>query len=248
MSRNWTESETEVLTRVRNSRQILANLIGFMLEAAFPHPEHQFGQDILVAINVPRQRLGLSAGGRPGDIDLLVVPVSDEPLVERVIAIEAKIVRPTMENPSRNANAMGRSQALGLLYDGFPFVGLVHICIPSELSSELHLRIPRVSSKLGLNGELVETGEYMDVNPFPLISAKRQRGRVLALGLPPEIGFHALGLELSGDGQRFVANTIGDEQRPIRNPQSSPQLFKAIRQICLEAPELFLRVCWSTRS
>lgn len=247
MSNNWTESETEILWRIRDSRQTLANLIGFALEAAFPHPEHHFAQDVLVAINVPRQQLALSADGRPGDIDLLIVPFTEAPLAERAIAIEAKIVRPTMENPSRNANAMGKSQAVGLLHDGFPYVALVHISIPSKLPSELHLSIPKISGKLGVNGELVRTGEYLSVDPFPLISAKRQLGRVLALGLPPEIGYNVLGLELSKDGQRFAGNTMGDEQRPTRNPKSSTQLLGAIRQLCLQQPELFCRVRWSAR-
>src|SRR5688500_12634751 len=91
----WTRSEIEVLRRITASRTVLANTIYFGLETAFPDPEHPYGQDILVAVGVPRTDLGLDPSQKPGDIDLLVVPVRrSEVLEDRIIAIETKILRP----------------------------------------------------------------------------------------------------------------------------------------------------------
>lgn len=51
----WLNSETQVLKRIVASKQLLANTIYFALDSAFPHPEHAFARDILVAANVPRE-------------------------------------------------------------------------------------------------------------------------------------------------------------------------------------------------
>ena len=94
------------------------------------------------------KKLGLDADGKPGDIDYLVLPLDNsKPLVDRTIAIEAKIVRPTIENPERNANSFGREQIFGLLKDGFPFVGLLHIVVPEPLSKDLHWQIPLMKNE-----------------------------------------------------------------------------------------------------
>lgn len=140
----WLNSEAEVLKRIASNRQALANSIGFALDSAFPHPESAFAQSVYVGINIPRAKLQLSPDQRPGDIDYLIVPFSEhETLFERTIAIEAKVVRPSLGNPGRNTNTMGRTQVDGLLRDGFPFVGLLHISIPERLpckcTGKLHL-------------------------------------------------------------------------------------------------------------
>ncbi|MDP9919848.1 hypothetical protein J2W24_005528 [Variovorax boronicumulans] len=245
MPTSWIESESKVLARAIRCHRTLSHLVHFGLDGAFPFPEHPYGQDVLVAINVLRQRLGLSVDGRPGDVDLLVVPTRDSPMADRAIAIEIKIVRPTMAKPSRNANAMGASQAIGLFEDGFPFAGLVHICIPSPLPPELHLSVPKALNKLGPDGKLLYSGEFFSFDPFPLLSAQRQLGRIAALQLPEEVGYNVLGVNLSKDGQRFAGHTLGDERKAVRNPRSSPDLIEAIRRLCVENPDLFRRVCWN---
>ena len=193
----WLSCETQVLKRIVTSKQLLANTICFALDSAFPHPEHAFAQDILVAVNVPREALALPPGRKPGDVDLLLVPYRDRPMPERAIAIEAKVVRPTVEKPSRNVNSMGRRQALGLLEDGFPFVGLLHIVVPESLPEEHHLRVPVCDNKLDKAGKLKETGEYMSVDPFPLASARRQEGRLKALALPEPVAFKSIAFGLN---------------------------------------------------
>ena len=50
--RAWIKSEEEVLRRMVADRQILANALHFMLDAAFPYPEHAFRQDVLVGVNI----------------------------------------------------------------------------------------------------------------------------------------------------------------------------------------------------
>ncbi|WP_198083775.1 hypothetical protein [Variovorax sp. E3] len=244
MNTRWIESETDVLFRLRDSKSTFANLIHFAVEGAFPDSEHALSHDLLVAINVPRRQLGLSAHGKPGDVDLLIVPMADGPMCERAIAIEAKIVRPTLENPSRNANSMGASQVVGLLNDGFPLVGLAHITIPTPLPPEMHWSIPWWSGALGPDRKPQKTGKTFAFDPFPLLSAERQQGRVLALALPPEVGYKVMGITLSKDRQRFAGNTMGEGRRASFNPLASAKLIEGVADLCHRRSELFQRIRW----
>src|SRR6267142_6435588 len=107
----WTRSEVEVLRRIVASRQLLANMSYFALETAFPDPENAYGQNIFVGLGLSRTDLGLDPYRKPGDIDVLVVPVrGSELLTDRTIALETKIVRPTIGKPSRNVSTFGVTQ------------------------------------------------------------------------------------------------------------------------------------------
>ncbi len=242
---NWLKSEAEILKRIVSNRQTLANTIHFALDSAFPYPEHAFAQDVYVGINIPRVKLQLAPDQRPGDIDYLIIPFSkNEILFERMIAIEAKVVRPSVINPGRNTNTMGRTQAAGLIRDGFPFVGLVHISVPEPLPTQMHWKIQHISNNLGPNGELLETGEYSMVDPFPVLSATRQEGRVVALDLPKEVGYRVIAMTLSKDGERFCGNTIGEERRGVRNNIMSDTLIKSVNALLTAEPHLFQTVRW----
>ncbi|GEM_PF-1329189 len=241
----WLNSEAEVLKRIASNRQALANSIGFALDSAFPHPESAFAQSVYIGINIPRAKLQLSPDQRPGDIDYLIVPFSEhETLFERTIAIEAKVVRPSLGNPGRNTNTMGRTQVDGLLRDGFPFVGLLHISIPERLPLQMHWKIPFVSNVLGPNGELVETGEHHLFDPFPLVSAERQEGRVSSLALPKEAGYRVIAMTLSDDGEGFFGNTLGEQRSGARNPGASRTLIKSVQMLLGTEPHLFHVMHW----
>jgi hypothetical protein len=242
---NWLSCESEVLRRIIFDKCTLANTIRFALNGAFPYPEHVFGQDVLVGINIPREVIGLPSGFKPGDIDCLVIPFRGSLLlVDKIIAIEVKVLRPTIANPGRNVNKMGVTQACGLLRDGFPFVGLVHLSIPERLPIEYHWWLKKFTGRVLSNGILEEEKELMPVDPFPLLSAQRQYGRVQSLGLPDEIGYNVIGFNLSRDGQSFSGNTIGNERRPLQNPSMSEALIKSIHKLAMSKQEIFHRVKW----
>lgn len=241
----WLRSETEILRRIISNKQTLANAIHFALDSAFPYPEKAFGQDVLIGLNVLRTELGLAPDQKPGDIDLLIVPFNEEKiLVDRTIAIEVKIVRPSIKAPDRDSNESGRSQAAGLLADGFPYVGLLHVSIPESLPSEVHWNIPVISTQLTADGKPSETGERFLVDPFPLVCARRQNGRIAAMNLPKEIAFHAIAMSLSKDGERFGGNTVGDERRGLLNSKTSKKLLIQIEELVSQKPERFTGICW----
>jgi hypothetical protein len=223
---NWLKSETKILERILSNRQTFVNTVHFALDSAFPYPESAFAQSLYVGIN-------------------LIVPFSENSIFfERTIAIEAKVLRPSTSNPARNANTMGRTQVNGLVRDGFPFVGLVHIAVPDTLPSQMHWSVPHLSNSLGPNGELLKTGEYHMIDPFPLFSAARQEGRMLALDLPHEVGYRVIGMSLSKDGEQFSGYTIGQDRKSVRNPGASRTLIRCVQTLLTAEPHLFKTVSW----
>jgi len=241
----WLRSEEEIIKRIVANKTSLANCVRFALNAAFPYPEHQFANDVLISVNVPRAQLGLDPERKPGDIDLLIIPFNDYRYhFERSIAIEVKVLRPTIAKPSRNSNSMGFKQTSGLLQDGFPFVGLLHIAVPETTPAEFCWDVPMIANTLGPNGELVETGERVVIDPFPIITAQRQEGRINALGLPVEAGFKSIGLNLSRDGEDFSGGTVGFEKTGGPNPQLSQELLAAIEEYLNNHRGSFSEVRW----
>ena len=245
----WLRSEEEIIRRIVASKSSLANSLSFSLNSAFPCSEHRFSNDVLVSVNVPRAHLGLDPGQKPGDIDILLIPFNDcQYHFERSVAIEVKVLRPTISKPSRNVNSMGFKQVLGLLRDGFPFVGLLHIAVPETTPTELCWNIPVIANAIGSNGELVETGERVAMDPFPITTAQRQEGRINALDLPVEAGFNSIGFNLSPDGEGFSGGTVGFDKMGKLNPQVSQELLEAIEAYLINNIGSFSKVRWFDKS
>jgi hypothetical protein len=196
---------------------------------------------LLVATCVPREVLGLPRAGKPGDIDILAVPFgSRAPYFSRTAAIEVKIVRPTITNPSRNANSLGVTQVRGLLSSGFPLVGLIHACLPEPLPPDLHADIP-VAAPVGQ--ELRETGEFRKVDFFPTIASRRQKGRLESLNLPGCVGFNPFAPALTPDLNRLRGATIGDWRPAQPNGALSRTLLARVRNLVRSG--FFRRCSWS---
>lgn len=240
----WIKKETTVIDKLCSNNQLLANTVDTALWSAFSKiDEHAYGQDILLAKEVLRSELGLDVDQKPGDIDLLIIPiVGDSPLLHKTVAIEAKVVRPTVSKPSKNASSMGVTQTKGLLRDGFPYISLLHVVIPESLPSEMHWSIPLKSMELDDNGDLKDTGEVIKHDPFPLISAGRQKGRIVATDLPEEASYRVLGLSLTNGDISGI--TQGDLRMGKVNPNVSDTLLANIRKFLVSNPDRFKRIKW----
>lgn len=251
MAKNWISSETEILERIVEDKQALANTISFMLNTVYPFPERPYAQNILIAINVPRIKLGLNPKDKPGDIDYLIIPYSENDImISKTIAIEAKIVRPTINNPAKNANSMGGKQAKGLIKDGFPYIGLLHISIPEALPDEMKQNIPIYSGDISDDGQgwnantFGETGQYKLIDMFPAIHASRHKGRIVSMNLPETIGYNVIALSITKDGENFSGYTLGDTNKGKYNSDTSIDLIKAIDSLMKNEPEMFTKIIW----
>lgn len=240
----WIKKETTVIDELCSNNQLLANTVDTALSSAFSKiDEHAYGQDILLAKEVLRSELGLDVDQKPGDIDLLIIPIAgDSPLLHKTVAIEVKVVRPTVSKPSKNASSMGVTQTKGLLRDGFPYICLLHVVIPESLPLEMHWSIPLKSFDLDENGDFKDTGKILKHDPFPLISAGRQKGRIGASDLPEEASYRVLGLSrTNGD---ISGITQGDSRTGKVNPCVSDILLANIHKLLVSNPDRFKRIKW----
>lgn len=109
-----------------------------------------------VTKTILRKELKLAENKKPGDIDVLIIPFNQKKIYfENTSVYEIKIVRPTLSNPSRNANSLGISQVLGLLEDGFPSVSLIHICLTEPLpeNEKMDLKFSTLKGNSGIGPE-----------------------------------------------------------------------------------------------
>lgn len=133
-------TENEVIDLLLNWNDDLekSDLRSFLSGIFYPDQKAYFDYEgFYVTKTILRDELKLEKNKKPGDIDVLIIPFTKTKIYfERTSVYEIKIVRSTRKNPSRNANSLGVTQALGLVEDGFPLVGLVHVSITEPLPEE----------------------------------------------------------------------------------------------------------------
>jgi len=149
---------------------------------------------------VDRNSLGFLNDKKPGDFDIILIPYKDVFVhFEMSIVIEVKIVRPTRANPHRNANSIGRNQLWGLMEDGFPYIGLLHVTMTEPLLDKEKgkiLHIPQNAiSELSENNSLDEIAIEKDYDHFTDFSVERQQSRLLHHNLPECAAIVCIGLD-----------------------------------------------------
>lgn len=186
-----------------------------------------FQWDCEVYFDVPRQRFAVSASGRPGDVDMLIVPcVGQERRWEDAIAIEVKAYRLARSNRNKSPGDSGRAQVVGLAEMGFPFVGLLHV-VPVEAGDDdewAMLPVWPTNTPMALKAEPTS---YLATDLSGVNFYLRQSGRVRRLSLPECAGAKVLWLTLGHDGL-IGGMSVGEERAPSRNPQTSPELISRL--------------------
>ena len=134
---------------------------------------------------VLRTEMGFTNDKKPGDFDIIIIPAYKEHIYfEYTSAFEIKIVRPTNKNPRRNSNSLGTSQIQGMIDDGFPLIGLIHICMNEPVARKYLKYLPNLD----------DFSEIVTFDPFPLYSIEAQYERILKTELPKYIGINVLAL------------------------------------------------------
>lgn len=169
--------------------------------------------------NILRTHLNFDKGSKPGDFDVIIIPFRGELVFfNRAAVYEIKVVRPTRAKPSKNANSLGLTQLNGLISDGFPFVGLIHICMPEPLTDEeklkilMHEKVFNDYSNYKNNRSIDQFGNY---------SCDKQMQRLLNLSIPKFAGIAAYSLELYERGLYIgsCSQSYLDYQKGYFNPE-----------------------------
>lgn len=180
--------------------------------------------DCEVYFDVPRERLGFSAEGRPGDVDMLLVPcIGRERRWREVVAVEVKAYRLARANRNKSPGDSGRAQVAGLAEMGFPYVGLLQV-VPVEAGGEdekAELPVWPTNTPMALNAP---PKSWATVDLSGAAFYRRQSGRMSRLDLPECAGAKVLWLTLGSDGL-IEGMSVGYERASSLNPIASADLI-----------------------
>lgn len=170
---------------------------------------------------------------KPGDIDLLIVPYEkDELVLDRVMAIEFKIIRASFNRQGKSPNEFGFTQALHLQRLGFPFVCVGHIIISDQSPSEHWMDV--------MCGELADDDKLINLrtvraDPMPSDLIERAFGRLEANSPSKSLGLLAAYMKFSGDREQYFS-----DQSSVRIPSARPATLNPAYKIsALDAVDAF---------
>lgn len=191
-----------------NKNKLNMDFVGNLISDPVPFEEYLKYEKYFIITGVLRHRIGFTNKTKPGDYDIIIIPASNEKIYfERTAAAEIKIARPTRSNQNKSSKSMGSTQTLGILQDGFPIVGLTHICMPESLSLEERIPMKFILGGVGKTGDkrtIEEREKFIHpVDYLPSKSAENQMRRMISAGLPKYVGLKALGIKQTKD-KRFA--------------------------------------------
>lgn len=226
--------ERDLVWFILNEVSTLYEYFNFVVQPAIG-PAPRKGWDYVFLAEVDRQLLGLRADGLPGDIDVLIVPTLNGQLrPDLCCAIEVKRLALRGPNWSKNVDRYGISQAEGLLSDGFPFVGILHIVVanPGPEENKRLLEVWRVVDEYG-RAERVGS-EMRDMTGYD--AAERQLFRLTSRSCAEVIGINSIAIARdASDNDRLWQSTRGSGSRQAsRNLTQNPNLLRSIRELIIE--------------
>lgn len=208
-------SEPELIKRLCLSvsdNKINFDLFSNLLFKPIGHDEFCKYKGFYIAINVLREELGFSKYNKPGDFDILITPYPDnEIFFNRTCAIEVKVVRPTRKKQKKSPNSYGITQVQGLVKDGFPLVGIIHICMTEPLLDHEKQTIKLDLTPFDMdnpynNKKFLQNTIDVKVDTFSTFSAKNQMRRLITKEIPKYVGLCCIGVNQSSDGSLITSS------------------------------------------
>jgi len=174
-------------------------------------------QGFYVATDVKREEIGVERVGKPGDYDIVFIPYNnkDKLYYDRTAVYEVKIARPTFEKPNKDTNSVGQKQLYGLIEDGFPLVGLLHIVIAKPLLLEQTSVIKMGKKPINIDWQpgdppqsnLDDLIEDQSLDWLPWYSMDRQMERLISAGFPKYVGINAFAITKNADGKLSISSS-----------------------------------------
>lgn len=197
----------ERLSICKKDKTLNYNLFANLIHTPVGYDEFGKYNGFYITFETLREKLGFDKKEKPGDFDILLIPFSDQKIYfERTCALEVKIVRPNRKNPKKAPNSYGINQIEGLIKDGFPLVGLIHICMTEPLNENekqtIKLDLTPFDTDNPMNNEnfLKETVN-VKFDHFSQYSAENQMKRLISKDIPKYVGIMTLGVNLTDKGE-----------------------------------------------
>jgi len=222
--------EMEVVPRIFQELKNYYEIFGFVIDPCLGWPRKGWHYQILC--NLPRHYLGLSPLHKPGDIDVLIVPLKDGSYYpELAMAIEVKFIKIPLAKRRKDANSSGFSQAQGLLRDGFPFVGILHILVAEPSERRDWKKMNTFILDDFETQTFKEHQKGVDADPIIYASVNRQLGRLEKAVRGTPIGANAFCLILSPDGRRIAGHSLHRSINAQKNPNVGNALLTELAEI-----------------
>lgn len=220
-------TEEELIREILFGSKRLYEFFGFVMTDVHGLRSED-GWDYLFFGNIPRTDLGLPRLGKPGDIDVMIIPYRKGLLhIDKTAAIEIK--RLSLRGPrwDKTSDSFGITQAGGLLEAGFPYVGLLHLIVHACGPPTNH-RTTLTAQVLDSHGRISFTGDRV-TDMTGSITADRQLGRLLARQPHPAIGLNCVSFsDIDFAGERCVMIGIPTGRTALRKPYASSERMAAV--------------------
>jgi len=161
----------------------------------------------------------------PGDVDLLIIPYSnDRLLISETLIIEIKIVRAKYIKQGKAPNEFGFSQAKATLKNGFPYAAVAHLITSDASPVEVWREMLSATVADADSGKLKDLEEIaVDMLPFDLML--RSFGRLNSNCDDNSLGLLAAYISTENTGMWFP------QGRPAKkNPLASMSTLRAIAE------------------
>ncbi len=185
--------ETQVINLLINQAKCSCGNLDFFYDVTnVPRTDKLNFDRYYITSEILREDLELNKTNKPGDFDIIIIPAFKRRVFyEFTSAFEVKIVRPTNKNYRKNSNSLGTTQTLGIIKDGFPLVGLIHVCMNEPIDEKYIQHLPNLN----------DLNEIFTFDPFPMFSIENQYERILKTELPKYVGINVFGLSFNQKDQ-----------------------------------------------
>lgn len=198
---------SERLSISKKDKTLNYNLFVNLIHKPVGYDEFRKYKGFYLKFETLREKLGFDKNDKPGDFDILLIPFSDEKIYfERTCALEVKIIRPNRKNPKKAPNSYGIKQINGLISDGFPLIGLIHICMTEPLMEN-----EKRTTKLDLtpfdidnpknNESFMKKAVNIKFDHFSQYSAENQMKRLVSKDIPKYVGIMTVGVNVTEKGE-----------------------------------------------
>lgn len=182
--------------------------------------------------------VGLKIGGKPGEIDILLLPFdSDAVYYEKCSVFEVKVAKPHFNNIIKGANSDGYSQVMGLVKAGFPYVGLIHVISSQPLPAESKPEIKFVKRPANIEGrpgrELpnIDDFELIKWDWLPFHARDTQMKRLLSYDIPKYVGLKVMSMNFYEDQSYALGFSMDwqDFETAYLNPHRKKETIDIIK-------------------
>lgn len=251
---NQKMSEKELVERLsisKNDNKINYNLFSNLIHKPVGYDEFVKYKGFYVAFEILRQEFGFEKNNKPGDFDIIIILYSEnEIFFNRTCAIEVKVVRPLRNNPKKAPNSYGITQVEGLIKDGFPLVGLIHICMPEPLNENEKTTVKLHLTPFNLDEPVNNIDFFKDTldvkfDHFSQFSAENQMKKLISKDIPKYVGINTIGVNLQKDGSLitwFNHDFNNGYSSGYFNPYKNNETIEKLKKFLENQPSKFIKL------